>query len=83
VLTEQAGKDAWPLTGATFIMMHKTQDKPAQAASTLKFFEWAYANGDQMASDLEYVPLPDSVKNLVRKQWGEIKDASGKVVAFK
>jgi len=83
VLTDQAGKDAWPLTGATFIMMHKTQDKPAQAASTLKFFEWAYANGDQMASNLEYVPLPDSVKNLVRKQWGEIKDSSGKVVAFK
>lgn len=83
VLTEQAGKDAWPLTGATFIMMHKTQEKPAQAASTLKFFEWAYANGDKMASDLEYVPLPDSIKSLVRKQWGEIKDASGKVVAFK
>ena len=83
VLTEQAGKDAWPLTGATFIMMHKLQDKPGQASVSLKFFEWAYSNGDQSAAELEYVALPDAVKNLVRKQWGEIKDASGKQVAFK
>ena len=81
VLTEQAGKDAWPLTGATFIMMHKAQDKPAQAAATLKFFDWAYTNGDKMAGELEYVALPDAVKVLVRKQWHDIKDASGKVVA--
>jgi phosphate transport system substrate-binding protein len=71
------------LTGATFIMMHKAQDKPRQAAASLKFFEWAYANGDQAAVDLEYVALPDAVKNLVRKQWAEIKDATGKQVAFK
>lgn len=83
VLTEQPGKDAWPLTGATFIMMHKAQDKPAQAAASLKFFEWAFNNGDAAAAELEYVALPDAVKNLVRKQWGEIKDASGKQVAFK
>jgi phosphate transport system substrate-binding protein len=83
VLTEQPGKESWPLTGATFIMMHKSQDKPAQAVASLKFFEWAYNNGDQAAAELEYVALPDSLKNLVRKQWGEIKDASGKQVAFK
>ena len=83
VLTEQAGKDAWPLTGATFIMMHKAQDKPAQASASLKFFEWAYTNGDAAAGELEYVALPDAVKNLVRKQWGEIKDTAGKQVAFK
>ncbi|MEO8153440.1 MAG: phosphate ABC transporter substrate-binding protein PstS [Rhizobacter sp.] len=83
VLTEQAGKDAWPLTGATFIMMHKLQDKPAQAEASLKFFEWAYDNGDQTAAELEYVALPVAVKNLVRKQWAEIKDASGKQVAYK
>ena len=64
-------------------MMHKAQEKPAQAITTLKFFDWAYASGDKMAAELEYVPLPDSVKALVRKQWLEIKDASGKVVAFK
>ncbi|HEY0821557.1 MAG TPA: phosphate ABC transporter substrate-binding protein PstS [Rhizobacter sp.] len=81
VLTEQPGKDAWPLTGATFIMMHKQQDKPAQAAATIKFFEWAFVNGDKAAAELEYVALPDSVKNLVRKQWAQIKDAGGKQVA--
>ncbi len=83
VLTEQPGKDTWPLSGATFIMMHKAQDKPMQAANTLKFFEWAFGAGDKMAEDLEYVPLPDNVKALVRKQWGDIKDASGKQVAYK
>ncbi|MES2887025.1 MAG: phosphate ABC transporter substrate-binding protein PstS [Pseudomonadota bacterium] len=83
VLTEQAGKDAWPLSGATFIMMHKAQDKPEQATQSLKFFDWSYANGDQMAADLEYVPLPDTVKALARKEWAQVKDASGKAVALK
>jgi phosphate transport system substrate-binding protein len=83
VLTDQPGKDAWPLTGATFIMMQKVQDKPAQAASSLKFFEWAYINGDKTAAELEYVTLPDAVKNLVRKQWADIKDGSGKSIPFK
>ena len=69
MLTDQPGKDAWPITGATFILMHKAQDKPAQAADVLKFFDWAYENGDKMAADLDYVPLPDAVKALVRKQW--------------
>src|SRR6476619_3040426 len=78
VLTEQPGKDAWPITGATFILMHKVQDKPANAANALKFFDWAYANGDKMAAELEYVTRPDSVKALVRKTWAEsIKDGSG------
>ncbi|HPG77358.1 MAG TPA: phosphate ABC transporter substrate-binding protein PstS [Piscinibacter sp.] len=83
ILTEQPGKDAWPLTGATFILMYKSQDKPASASAALKFFEWAYAQGDAMAAELEYVALPANVKDLVRKQWGEIKDSSGKAVAFK
>jgi phosphate transport system substrate-binding protein len=83
VLTNQAGKDAWPLTGATFILMHKVQDKPGQASASLKFFDWAYGSGDKMASDLEYVALPDPLKALVRKQWAEIKDASGKAIAYK
>ncbi len=83
VLTDQPGKDSWPITAATFIMMHKAQDKPVNATNVLKFFDWAYNNGDKMAADLEYVPLPDSLKSLVRKQWAEVKDTSGKVVAFK
>ena len=82
-LTEQAGKDAWPITGTTFILMYKSQEKPAQGSAALKFFEWAYANGDKMAQDLEYVALPDGVKALVRKAWGEIKDGSGKALAYK
>ncbi len=83
VLTEQPGKDSWPLTGATFIMMQKVQDKPVNASNTLKFFDWAYTNGDKMAEDLEYVPLPAPVKAMVHKQWGDIKDASAKPVAYK
>lgn len=81
ILTEQPGKDAWPITGATFILMYKVQDKPQQATNALKFFDWAYKNGDAMASELEYVPLPESVKNLIRTQWArDIKDTSGKPV---
>ncbi len=83
VLTDQPGKDAWPISGATFILMYKTQDKPANAANVLKFFDWAYANGDKMADELDYVPLPASVKDLVRKSWAaNIKDASGKMIAW-
>jgi phosphate transport system substrate-binding protein len=83
VLTDQAGKDAWPITGATFIMMHTKQDKPQQAAAALRFFDWAYANGDKMADELDYVPLPDNVEALIRQQWGKITDASGKPVFSK
>lgn len=83
VLTNQAGKDAWPLTGATFILMHKAQDKPAQAAASLKFFDWAFKNGDKTAEDLEYSPLPASVKSIIEKSWTDIKDSSGKSVAIK
>lgn len=83
ILTEQAGKDAWPITGATFILMQKTQDKPAQATASLKFFEWAFKNGDKVADDLDYVPMPAAVKTTVEKSWADIKDVSGKAVAFK
>jgi phosphate transport system substrate-binding protein len=84
ILTEQAGKGSWPITGATFILMHKLQDKPVSATNTLKFFDWAFTGGDKMADDLEYVALPESVKNLVRKQWADnLKDAGGKAVAYK
>ena len=83
ILTEQPGKDSWPITGATFIMMYKAQEKPAQGSHSLKFFEWAFVNGDKMATELEYVPLPDGVKALVRSAWGEVKDPAGKAVAFK
>jgi phosphate transport system substrate-binding protein len=81
VLTNQAGAQSWPITGATFILMHKVQDKPAQAAQVLKFFEWAYRSGDKTADSLDYVPMPDSVKLQVEKLWTtQIKDSSGKGV---
>lgn len=84
ILTDQPGKDSWPITGATFILMHKTQDKPANASNTLKFFDWAYNNGDKMAEELDYVPLPASVKDMIRKQWStSLKDGAGRPIAFR
>lgn len=81
ILTNQPGKNAWPITSATFILMHKTQEKPAQAATSLKFFDWAYKQGDKTAADLDYVPMPDAVKNVIYKSWMNIKDTSGKTVS--
>ena len=84
ITTDQPGKTAWPLTNPTYILMYKSQDKAANASAALKFFEWAYVNGDKMADDLDYVPLPASVKDLVRKQWADhIKDTAGKAIAYK
>ncbi len=83
ILTNQNGKDAWPISGATFILMHAKQDKPANGTEVLKFFNWAYANGGKTAADLDYVPLPASVVALIQKSWGEIKDTGGKAIAFK
>lgn len=82
ILTNQAGEGAWPITGATFILMHKAQDKPAQAATVLRFFDWAYKNGDKTSSDLDYVPMPASVKTAITKQWtASVKDSAGKAIA--
>ena len=83
ILTNQPGKDAWPISGATFILMHTKQDKPANATEVLKFFSWAYKNGDKIAADLDYVPMPKPVIAAIEKSWGEIKDTAGKPVAFK
>ncbi len=80
ILTAQAGKASWPISGATFILMHKVQAKPAQAAEVLKFFEWSYKNGSKLASELDYVPLPESLVKQVTASWSNIKDASGKAV---
>ena len=80
ILTEQSGKEAWPITGATFILMHKLEEKPAQAAEALKFFEWSYRNGGKLAEELDYVALPDSLVKLIHASWEQIKDSSGKTV---
>ncbi|MBK0393594.1 phosphate ABC transporter substrate-binding protein PstS [Ramlibacter algicola] len=84
ILTNQPGAESWPITGATFILMHKQQDKPQQATAAVKFFEWAYRNGDKTADDLDYVPMPAAVKAQVEKMWTtELKDGSGKSIAWK
>lgn len=81
ILTNEAGKNSWPISGATFILMHKSQDKPESAEAVLKFFDWAYANGDKLASELDYITLPDSVKAMIRDTWKhEIKAANGKAI---
>lgn len=81
ILTNQPDKNAWPITGATFILMHKMQAKPEQAAEVLKFFSWAYTQGDTMAAELDYIPLPDSLVKLIAASWSNIKDTAGKSVA--
>ncbi len=78
--TEMKGKDSWPITGATFILIYRTPEKPQQTAEVLKFFNWAYVNGDKMALELDYVPMPDNVVKQVVASWGNVKDASGKIV---
>lgn len=83
ILTNQPGKDAWPISGATFILMHTKQDKPANATQVLKFFSWAYQNGDAAAAALDYVPMPKPVVAAIEKSWGQIQDGAGKPVAFK
>jgi phosphate transport system substrate-binding protein len=83
ILTNQAGKTAWPISGATFILMQKVQDKPAQAATSLKFFQWAYKNGDTTAANLDYVSMPEAVKKHIAESWKGIKDASGKSISLK
>jgi len=81
ILTNEPGKDSWPITGATFILMHKSQANAANAKEVLKFFDWAYKHGDKMAFDLNYVPMPDEVVALVHAEWqGKIKEASGKSI---
>ena len=83
LITDQPGKGTWPISTATFVLMHMKQDKPANAAEVLKFFNWAFANGGKAASDLDYVPMPAPVIATIQKSWAEIKDASGKSIAFK
>jgi phosphate transport system substrate-binding protein len=79
ILANQPGAASWPMTAATFILVPKQPNDPAAAAEALKFFAWAYANGGKMAGELDYVPMPKKVIEVVQKLWAtEIKDSSGK-----
>jgi phosphate transport system substrate-binding protein len=70
ILTDQPGDGSWPITGATFILMHKQPTDKAAAAQAIKFFTWAFEKGDKMAEELDYIPMPDAVVDLVKKTWG-------------
>jgi len=84
ILTNQPGKDAWPIAASTFVMMHKAQDKPGQATEVLKFFDWSFSKGADMAESLDYVPLPNTLITSVRATWSsEVKDGAGKAIATK
>lgn len=77
ILTDEPGKDSWPIAGATFILLHKKQDKPANAVEVLKFFDWALSDGGKLALDLDYIPLPPDVVAQVKASWKTITDTNG------
>jgi phosphate transport system substrate-binding protein len=81
ILSDQPGAASWPMTAATFILIHKQPKDPAAATEALKFFAWAYAKGGKMAEELDYVPMPAKVVSDIQKVWAsQIKDASGKAL---
>ena len=81
VLTDQPGKASWPITGASYIIIYKAQADAAKGKEVLKFFDWAYREGDAAATDLDYVPMPDAVTRLVQDAWrANVKDAAGKAI---
>ena len=80
ILTDEPGAFSWPITGASFILLHKQPQDPAITQEALKFFNWAYASGGQMAASLDYVPMPANVVTMVQKTWAEQIKADGKPV---
>jgi phosphate transport system substrate-binding protein len=81
ILTNQPGKQSWPLTSASFILIHKVQEKPENAKEVLKFFDWSFKNGAKMADELDYVPMPDPVVKMIQSVWkSQIKDGAGKPI---
>ena len=80
LLLNQPSPAAWPITGATFILVYRAQADAARGGDVLKFFDWAYKKGDAMAAALDYVPLPGNIKTLLEKQWARSVTAGGKPV---
>jgi phosphate transport system substrate-binding protein len=80
ILTDQPGKESWPITGATFILMHKKQDHPDRAKEVLNFFDWAYKNGGQLAESLDYIPMPANAVAIFEDSWKQIVGPDGKPV---
>jgi phosphate transport system substrate-binding protein len=69
ILTDQPGEASWPITAATFILMHREPVDKAASAEAVQFFKWAFAKGGKMAEELDYIPMPDSVVKLIEKTW--------------
>ncbi len=80
ILDDEPGAASWPIAGATFILVHTQQTNPETGANVLKFFDWAYKNGDAQAMALDYVPLPAALKAMIRKSWLAVKGPNGKPV---
>jgi phosphate transport system substrate-binding protein len=81
ILTNQPGKGSWPITGASFILLHTKQEKPQIAAEVMKFFDWSFKNGQAMASELDYVALPPPLVTQIADAWkGQVKDPAGKAI---
>jgi phosphate transport system substrate-binding protein len=80
ILTDQIGAASWPITAASFILMHTVPQDAANSAAALKFFDWAYKNGAKMAEELDYIPMPANVVELSRGEWAKIKDSAGKPI---
>ncbi|MGH8504601.1 MAG: phosphate ABC transporter substrate-binding protein PstS [Stenotrophobium sp.] len=81
ILANQPGAASWPMTAATFILIHKTPENAANALSALKFFDWSYSKGGNMAAELDYVAMPEAIVRMVESSWAaNIKDASGKPI---
>ncbi len=73
VLVDQPGANAWPITGATWVVMYKKPASVADSAKALAFFKWAYANGDKSAAQLQYVALPDNAVKAIEASWKQIE----------
>jgi phosphate transport system substrate-binding protein len=79
-LNNQPGANVWPITAATFILVHRQPQNPQRVAEALRFFDWAYKNGDKLALELDYVPMPDNVVQSVRESWKQVVGSDGKPV---
>ena len=83
LLTNQPGAKSWPITASTFILMPTEPKDPVAATAALKFFDWSYANGSESAKSLDYIPMPQNVVDLVKKEWStDIKDGDGKPLQY-
>lgn len=81
VLTNESGDNSWPVTAASFILVHQQADNPTATKAVFDFFDWAFEKGKNAASELDYVPLPDEVVAKIKQKWqNEVKDKDGKAV---